>query len=515
FSYRFRPSFSDRPSKTGYNTKLIYRIIGSDIDNTYAEPDPFSPDCDGVDDETTIFFYMENEDTVSVFVFDANGTKMRTIAENLACKQGMNRLVWDGKDDSGNIVPDGDYEYRIKTIKTKTLSGTVKVLTLRRTKPYASPLQNPSSLGESNIYTISKSSSSRSIYRGEVVIYTIKIKSVGGTGFTGFVLYDIPDEGIYYIKGTSYLNGSKLDEPSFTGNKFIWAKNFNNPVDSAFIEYKAFVALDCPVGTRKNTAFAQVISTNGQYETDEVSSVITVIGGGFTKSSIIWGKVFEDKNGNRVQDDDEKGVKNACVTLDNGEKVITDEYGRFSFPYVKSANHIVLVNDASSSIGFEHASKTINISESGIYHLSIPVKPVGNKQNKAKTTMIFALNNKYDLDQKKLLSELRFYGERDFSSGWKLTISFDTSATGKEGFVDDYRLPAPNLGDNSMLQRRGKSNLIFSFAKGESYIKYGYGALGFNDGSELTAWNTTQEGLETLLRTRYLDIKAFAARAKS
>lgn len=72
----------------------------------------FSPDGDGNKDTFTIALSGSTEDLWKAEFLDAAGTVLRTIDVSGSPKDS----VWDGKTDSGAIVPDGVYSYRISAI---------------------------------------------------------------------------------------------------------------------------------------------------------------------------------------------------------------------------------------------------------------------------------------------------------------------------------------------------------------------------------------------------------------
>ncbi len=53
--------------------------------------------------------------TVFARVRDANGATVRTLDASVV-EPGFNRIEWDGKDDDGNAVPDGDYSLEISAV---------------------------------------------------------------------------------------------------------------------------------------------------------------------------------------------------------------------------------------------------------------------------------------------------------------------------------------------------------------------------------------------------------------
>jgi hypothetical protein len=71
-------------------------------------PNPFNP-------ATTIRFELENDTKVSIKIYDNNGKLVRTLVDNEVKPAGVNRIVWDGKSDEGQVLPSGVYFSRIKS----------------------------------------------------------------------------------------------------------------------------------------------------------------------------------------------------------------------------------------------------------------------------------------------------------------------------------------------------------------------------------------------------------------
>lgn len=73
----------------------------------------FSPNGDGVRDKDTVIFTVGLTDRASVDVVDADGVRVRRITEDKALRKGRrNSVTWNGRDDDGKVVPDGEYRLR-------------------------------------------------------------------------------------------------------------------------------------------------------------------------------------------------------------------------------------------------------------------------------------------------------------------------------------------------------------------------------------------------------------------
>ncbi len=98
-------SFSPTGSTPGKpNTYFYPRIKTIDLEVT---PDPFSPDGDGFEDETTIRFNPPEADRFELAIYDLSGRKVKTFFESSLALPG--EIVWDGRGDDGRMLGVGIY----------------------------------------------------------------------------------------------------------------------------------------------------------------------------------------------------------------------------------------------------------------------------------------------------------------------------------------------------------------------------------------------------------------------
>ncbi|HZL84114.1 MAG TPA: FlgD immunoglobulin-like domain containing protein [Candidatus Krumholzibacteria bacterium] len=84
-------------------------------------PNPFNP-------ITTIQLTLEREEHVSLTVFDIRGRKVRALVDGVMKPGVHDRIVWDGKDDSGQPVQSGTYVYQLETASGVRESRKMTVL---------------------------------------------------------------------------------------------------------------------------------------------------------------------------------------------------------------------------------------------------------------------------------------------------------------------------------------------------------------------------------------------------
>jgi hypothetical protein len=98
----------------GYNADAV-------LSGVEFSPNPFSPNGDGLYDETTISFYLSQDATLTIDIFDIEGNAVRTLRRFFSITSGDNPdsrpgritgLSWDGRDNSGELVPYGVFIVR-------------------------------------------------------------------------------------------------------------------------------------------------------------------------------------------------------------------------------------------------------------------------------------------------------------------------------------------------------------------------------------------------------------------
>ena len=101
-----------------------------------ADPNPFTPNGDGRNDETFISFFVSNlvvERPASIKIYDVSGRLVRTLLDVKTTAQAFveqNAIRWDGRNDNNRLLPPGLYIYQIlvdidglsPAVVTKTVS---------------------------------------------------------------------------------------------------------------------------------------------------------------------------------------------------------------------------------------------------------------------------------------------------------------------------------------------------------------------------------------------------------
>ncbi len=136
-----------------------------------------SPNGDGVQDSTTLYFRLDAPQTVQVAVVDKYGRTVRTIGGQGLENVDQAEVLWDGLDDEGKVVDDGDYRLRIQ--KDSAVMGDLSVIV------------------DTNRLTISDA-----VILGELVNFTDRNQN-NAWDFIGWM----PDESGALFRGYPYQSG--------------------------------------------------------------------------------------------------------------------------------------------------------------------------------------------------------------------------------------------------------------------------------------------------------------------
>ena len=119
-----------RLNETGEMWKGTWKVfIASNTEsgeNFYSYPNPFAP---GLETATIVFKLSEPQQKVSVRIFDFGMHLIKTLEQNVVESGDKTKMVyWDGTDESGNVVPNGVYFFRVDLGSSERHYGKIMVL---------------------------------------------------------------------------------------------------------------------------------------------------------------------------------------------------------------------------------------------------------------------------------------------------------------------------------------------------------------------------------------------------
>ena len=226
---------------------------------------------------------------------------------------------------------------------------------------------------------------------GDILTYSIKIenRSQAHTLY-GVTVYDQMPKGFRYKEDRSFLNNTKIDDPeilmSNLTQKLTWTLSDTLEAgESMTLKYRVIVGLESRIGENINSAQAVTrMYENYDVWSNKTQAEVIVKPGMIQDRGLIFGKVYYDDNGNLLHDNDEKTLKDVEIITEEGIRVITDEYGKYSIPNVRMGDHVLRINEATlpenteislSSSDFlgDARSRLVKVSYSGIAKANFPI----------------------------------------------------------------------------------------------------------------------------------------------
>jgi flagellar hook assembly protein FlgD len=95
----------------------------------------FSPNRDGTLDEIAVFYGLSEKATVSAEVLNGAGQSVRTLMRELPQTAGQHTAAWDGRDQGGNVVADGNYTIKVTAAGTLQSVNQTTSVTVDNTPP--------------------------------------------------------------------------------------------------------------------------------------------------------------------------------------------------------------------------------------------------------------------------------------------------------------------------------------------------------------------------------------------
>lgn len=287
-----------------------------------------------------------------------------------------------------------------------TVNGTIDVADAERTSLSLAVFDLSTSICQAQEIQITKTGDRASASPGDTVIYRLSVRNLSSAPVNTLEVVDNLPVGFKFVENSAraeFKNTPLVVIANAIGSNSLkfTLPNTNLPAAATSTEsqviniaYAATLTPDAVRGTGRNLASVQGLrSDNGQLVKDgPASHLMRLTPGIVADCGTIVGRVFEDKNFDGEQQDNEPGIPNAVVILDDGNRITTDANGLFSVANVQPGYRTGVL-DLSSLPGYTLApnrkfkernsqSRLVNLAPSGMVRMNFAVTPAFQEAGK-------------------------------------------------------------------------------------------------------------------------------------
>ncbi|UCD16186.1 MAG: PKD domain-containing protein, partial [Candidatus Zixiibacteriota bacterium] len=286
--------------------------------------------------------------------------------------QASNSLTWD----LGTMNPfDQQVLYFQVTIDTDVRDGQQIINSAAILTPQYSPSNQVITDVSLVPLVITKTANRPSAMIGEFVQFTISIKNYSNETYTDVQLIDTMPGGIFYVDGTSLLNGSTVADP--TGDiPYRWLLGSLQASETFTVEFTALVGASARPGINENIAWA--VGYHDEIPDTSNRAVARIYVLAHTLTGSIRGKVIVDCDGDGIPDIDTV-PSGMDVYLDDGSQSRVNEEGMFYFSTVRPGERVVALDERDLE-GFyipedAEASVFVHVHETGESYIIFRICP--------------------------------------------------------------------------------------------------------------------------------------------
>ena len=208
---------------------------------------------------------------------------------------------------------------------------------------------------------ISKTTPMLNVARGQLVPYTITVHNQFEVALPDVTIVDRYPAGFVYVEGSARIDGVPV-EPAIAGLELQWS----GLTLSASGEHKLLLLLAVGGGVSEGEFVnrAHVAhSLTGNAMSGEATATVRVVPDPTFDCTDVTGKVFDDANRNKVQDDGERGLGGVRVVTAQGLSAITDAHGRYHITCAitpvegRGSNFVLKLDDRTLPSGYRPSTE--------------------------------------------------------------------------------------------------------------------------------------------------------------
>ena len=187
--------------------------------------------------------------------------------------------------------------------------------------------------GGFSVIELRKSAAKTNVIRGELVPYTITARNTRIATVSNVALVDTIPPGFKYVQGSARLdraNGASVQlDPIVNGRVLTFGSQNFGPTETLTLKMLLVVGAGVGEGDYTNQVVGRLGDANGRAMSNQASAVVRIVEDPLFDCTDVIGKVYDDRNANGYQDNEEPGLPGVRVATVRGELLTTDAQGRF------------------------------------------------------------------------------------------------------------------------------------------------------------------------------------------
>ncbi len=192
---------------------------------------------------------------------------------------------------------------------------------------------------------------------GDTITYRIEVHNPTAASVNDVTVEDHLPPSFNYAEGTALIGfGSGSDqtiEPEVQGNVLRFHLGEIPHGATAHVLYRVRVGANANEGEQENLAVASGAFDSGErVTTAPARAVVLVSSGVFSTRQVLIGRVFVDTNGDGHFDHSDRPMPGVRLYLSNGQSVITDSAGLYSFPSLGDGPQVISLDPVTLPTGY-------------------------------------------------------------------------------------------------------------------------------------------------------------------
>lgn len=226
------------------------------------------------------------------------------------------------------------------TVSDTTIPNTVRAVSDQTPDPRSSNTVNTAAVEQPLKITISPSRTEAEV--GDVIVFVVRVENGSETlAVDNAAVSGVLPFGFRYARGTSFLDNVAVSDPA-GGRNPSWSAGALVPGQVRTLKFRAIVLGDALRGDGIGRASVTGRSPGGNaLAAGPAMCRVKVLEGVLGNRGIVLGRVFLDRDGDRMPGEDERGFEGVRIYLEDGTYAETDGEGKYSILGLRAGEHVL------------------------------------------------------------------------------------------------------------------------------------------------------------------------------